>query len=142
MGRPGEVDLRSLLPRVARRALLLRCPRCGASGVFARFGRLREACSGCGHRFRREQGATTGAMYVTAAVNQVFAALVILAVVLTTDWSLGVQLAVSIPLVVGFCVVFLPFSQTIWAGVEYLTDSVNAEPWAAEEGGAEEGDSG
>ncbi|MEM7306375.1 MAG: DUF983 domain-containing protein [Planctomycetota bacterium] len=130
MARPGEVDLRQLVPRVARRALTLRCPRCGAGGVFERYGKLRQACADCGHRFRRESGANTGAMYVTAAVNQVFAALVILVVVLLTDWGLTTQLLVSVPIVVLFCAAFLPFSQTIWAAVEYATDSINGEAWA------------
>ena len=135
MGRPGEVDVRALVPRLARRALSLTCPRCGTGGVFQRYGKLRETCAECGHRFRREQGAHTGAMYVTAAVNQVFAAAIILIVVLTTDWGLATQLAVSIPLVVAFCLAFLPFSQTIWAAVEYFTDRVNAESWTDGDGG-------
>lgn len=131
MPRPGEVDLRALVPRTARRALLLRCPACGAGGLFERYGRLRTACPACGHVLRREQGAQTGSMYLTAAVNQVFAALVILCVFVLFDWSLAVELAVSIPLVVLFCLAFLPFSQTLWAGVEYVTDCINGEPWVA-----------
>ena len=127
--RPGEVDLKRLLPRTARRAWTLRCPACGGRGVFQRYAKLRDACPSCGHRFRREQGSQTGSMYLTAAVNQVFAAAVILLVFTTTDWSLAKELTVSIPIVAVFCVAFLPFSQTIWAGVEYVTDSINAEPW-------------
>jgi len=127
--RPGEVDLKRLVPRTAKRAWTLRCPACGGRGVFARFAKLRETCPSCGHRFRREQGSQTGSMYLTAAVNQIFAALVILIVFTQTDWSLAVELAVSIPIVAVFCVAFLPFSQTVWAGVEYVTDCINAEPW-------------
>jgi hypothetical protein len=62
-------------------------------------------------------------------VNQLFAALVILALFGGTDWGLAAQLAVGIPVVAAFCVAFLPFSQTLWAGVEYVTDCINAEPW-------------
>lgn len=131
MSRPGEVDLRALVPRTARRALLLRCPACGAGGLFERYGRLRAACPACGLVLRREQGAQTGSMYLTASVNQVFAAAVLVCVFALTDWSLGVELLVSIPLVVLFCIAFLPFSQTLWAGVEYVTDCINGEPWVA-----------
>jgi uncharacterized protein (DUF983 family) len=136
--RPGEVDLKRLLPRTAGRAWTLRCPACGARGVFQRYAKLRAACPSCGHVLRREQGSQTGSMYLTAAVNQVFAALVILAVFAGTDWSLATQLAVSIPVVVAFCALFLPFSQTIWAGVEYVTDCINAEPWIVRREGPRE----
>jgi uncharacterized protein (DUF983 family) len=131
MSRPGDVDLRALVPRTARRVLLLRCPACGSGGLFERYGRLRTACPACGLVLRREQGAQTGSMYLTASVNQVFAAAVLVCVFALTDWSLGVELAVSIPLVVLFCIAFLPFSQTLWAGVEYVTDCINGESWVA-----------
>jgi len=126
-----ELELRALVVRTARRALLLGCPACGSRGLFARYGRLRERCPSCGLVLRREQGAQTGSMYLTASVNQVFAAVVILIVFGLTDWSLGLELAVSIPLVALFCLAFLPFSQVIWAGVEYVTDCINGEPWVA-----------
>ncbi len=124
-----ELELGALVRLVARRALALRCPRCGARGMFRRFAKLHETCPTCELVFRREQGSQTGSMYLTAAVNQVFAALVILAVVLCTDWGLAVQLAVSIPVVVAFCIAFLPWSQAIWAGVEFATDCINREEW-------------
>ncbi len=129
MAQPGEVDLRALLPRVAQRVWTLRCPRCGSKGVFQRYAKLHEACPTCDHRFRREQGAQTGSMYLTAAVNQVFAAIVILVVFTSTDWSTTRQIAVSLSVVLVVCAVFLPFSQTLWAGFEYVTDRINAEPW-------------
>jgi uncharacterized protein (DUF983 family) len=128
---PEELELRALVLRTARRVLLLGCPACGARGLFVRYGRLRERCPSCGLLLRREQGAQTGSMYLTASVNQVFAAVVILVVFGLTDWSLAVELAVSIPLVALFCAAFLPFSQVIWTGVEYVTDWINGEPWIA-----------
>jgi uncharacterized protein (DUF983 family) len=136
--RPGDVDLKRLIPCTARRAWALRCPACGGRGVFLRYAKLRESCARCGHRFRREQGSQTGSMYLTAAVNQIFAALVILVVFTQTDWSLATELAVSIPLVALFCAAFLPFSQTLWAGVEYVTDCINAEPWVEPAGDGED----
>ena len=111
---------RQILARVLART----CPQCGRGRIFERFARVAAKCARCGLVYRREQGAQTGSMYLTAAVNQVFAALVILCVFVLTDWSLAVELAVSIPLVVVFCAAFLPFSQTLWAGVEYVTDCI------------------
>ncbi len=132
MSVPGAVDLGRVLRRTAGRAWTLRCPACGARGIFQRYARLRAACPACAHVLRREQGAQTGSMYLTAAVNQVFAALLILSIWLCSDWSIPVALAISVPVVLIFCVAFLPFSQSLWAGIEYVTDCINAEPWIRE----------
>lgn len=115
---------------VLRRVLARRCPQCSAGRLFRAFARLHEACEGCGLVYRREQGAQTGSMYLTAAVTEVFAAVLIGVLWIAFDWSVARYLAVSVPLVLAFCVAFLPVSQSIWVGVEYLTDLGNREPWA------------
>ncbi len=68
-------------------------------------------------------------MYLSAAVTQVFAALMVFAVVLFTDWGVAVSLAVSIPVALAFCVGFLPYSMGLWVAIEYWTDVKNREPW-------------
>ena len=68
-------------------------------------------------------------MYLSAAVTQVFACALIFAIWFLTDWSVLVSTAVSLPLVALFCVVFLPYSQSIWVAVEYTTDVINDEEW-------------
>jgi uncharacterized protein (DUF983 family) len=107
-----------------------RCPRCGAGGLFARRFALARSCAGCGLVYRREQGAMTGQMYLSAAVGQVLAALLFLGVWLFTDWGAGLALAVTLPLMVAFSYWFLPRSMGLWVAVEYLTDRGNREPWA------------
>src|SRR5436190_24085579 len=44
------------------RALLLRCPNCGAGGLFASWFKLRSACAVCGLVLEREEGYFLGAM--------------------------------------------------------------------------------
>jgi len=119
-----------LRPIVLRRVLARCCPQCGEGRLFLRYARLRESCSVCGLVFRREQGAQTGSMYLTAAVTQVFAALLIGLAWIFTDWTVSVFLAVSLPLALVFCFAFLPVSQAFWCGVEYVTDVHNGEDWA------------
>jgi uncharacterized protein (DUF983 family) len=113
-----------------RRALRKRCPQCGQGSIFRAYARVADSCAECGLVFRREQGAQTGSMYVSAAVTEVFAALVILVVVALTDWSTTVRIAVGVPLVLVFCYLFLPYSQSLWVAVEYGTDVHNGEDWA------------
>ena len=118
--------------RSLARALRRLCPRCGEGPLFRSYGRLHERCERCGLVYRREQGAQTGSMYLSAAVTQVFAALVIALVWLGTDWGPGLSIAVSLPIVALFCFAFFPYSQALWVAVEYVTDVINAEPWVAE----------
>ena len=115
---------------ILRRVLRRRCPQCGLGPLFQAYGRLRASCPDCGLVYRREPGAQTGSMYLSAAVTQVFAAGVIAVLVLTTDWGFWPSIAVGGPVVLGFCLVFLPWSQALWTGVEYATDLHNGEPWA------------
>lgn len=61
MGSDGE---RLTLGRVLRRALVLRCPRCGEGRLFSGWFAMNPQCSGCGLNFGREQGYYVGAMYV------------------------------------------------------------------------------
>ena len=118
------------LRRVAfLRALRLACPQCGAKPLFRAYGRLRERCGTCELVLRREQGAQTGSMYVTAAVGQLFACALIWIAWLFTSWSPAVFFTVAVPLVLAFCALLLPFSQAFWVAVEYVTDAVNREAW-------------
>ena len=116
--------------RALAKALRRRCPRCGEGALFATRFRLRDACDSCGLRYRREQGAMTGSMYLSAAVTEVFAAAVIAVTYLATDWGALTSIAVGLPLVLAFCYAFLPLSHAIWTAVEYATDVANREPWA------------
>lgn len=111
------------------RVLARRCPQCGQGALFRAFARLSEACARCGLVFRREPGAQTGSMYLTAAVSEAFAALLIFLFWWLFDWTPLVFVLVTAPLVLAFCVGFLPFAQALWVGVEYTTDLEGSEPW-------------
>lgn len=111
------------------RALRGRCPQCGSGALFARRFRLRESCSDCGLLYRREQGAMTGSMYLSAAVTQIFAAGLIALIYLGTDWGAALSIAVGLPVVLLFCYAFLPVSRALWTAIEYATDVGNREPW-------------
>jgi len=106
------------------------CPRCGRGPLFARTFRLGEGCADCGLVFRREQGAMTGQMYLSAAVTEVLAGALVLLVFFATDWSAATALWVCVPLVVGFSYWFLPKAMALWVAVEFMTDLGNRDPWA------------
>lgn len=122
----GELRKRALL-----RGLRRQCPQCGVRALHKGYARLRDDCGECGLVLRREQGAQTGTMYLTAAASQVLAAALIFGVHFGTDWSVGVSVAVVLPSVLLFCAVILPVCQTFWVAVEYMTDVSNGESWVS-----------
>jgi uncharacterized protein (DUF983 family) len=91
---------------------------------------LCERCEVCGLVYRREPGAELGALYLSATVNQLFAALVFVLVWGGTDWGFGASLAVSVPVVLVFSYAFLPWSMGLWTAVEYAHDVQSREWWA------------
>jgi uncharacterized protein (DUF983 family) len=107
-----------------------RCPRCGRSPLFERTFRLYQACAACGLVYRRESGAMTGQMYLSAAVTELIAAALALGLFFLTDWSPTTSLLVTLPLVVGFSYWFLPKAMGLWVAVEFMTDLGNREPWS------------
>ena len=115
----------------ALRAWRGRCPQCGVGRLFAGYARLRERCPSCGLVYRREQGAMTGAMYVSTVVSELFAAALAVLLFLATDWSAAVAVPVGIALVVVFSYLWLPRAMALWVAVEYATDVSNGESWVS-----------
>ena len=127
---PGPPPPEGWRLRAFRRALTRRCPQCGEGELFRGLARLADDCGTCGLRFRREAGAQTGSMYVSAAVTELFAAAVSIGLFCLTDFDLKTGLLVGTPVVLGFCYAFLPVSMALWVAVEYSTDVSNREAWA------------
>lgn len=121
-------DWRLFLARACRR----RCPLCGEGPLFRSKFRLAERCTHCSMVFRREAGGMTGQMYLSAAVTEVLAAILVLAVFFLTDWSPWTSILVCVPLVALFCYWSLPFFMGVWVVIELMTDIVNREPWLEE----------
>jgi uncharacterized protein (DUF983 family) len=128
----GDHELGSELKRrlfFARRAWKRRCPQCGEGALFKSYARLKKECGTCGLVFRREQGAMTGSMYMSAVVTEFFAALLVIAIWTCTSWSVATSLLVSIPVLVLFTAWWLPRSMALWTATEYATDVLNKESW-------------
>jgi uncharacterized protein (DUF983 family) len=115
---------------VLGRVLARRCPQCGRGRLFRAYGRLHATCSECGLLFRREAGAQTGSMYLTAVLTEVFAAAVIVFLWWRFDWTTAWFITVAVPAVLAFCAFSLPLAQALWVGIDYVTDLEGHEPWA------------
>lgn len=114
----------------ARRVLHRRCPQCGEGALFTSYATLAKTCDRCNLVYRREQGAMTGSMYLSAGLTEVFAALLALVLFFATDWSIAISLAVAIPLVIAFAFWWFPYAAGLWVAIEYSVDVSNHEAWA------------
>jgi uncharacterized protein (DUF983 family) len=109
------------LPRMIRRALLLRCPRCaGRRTLIRRWFRRWDRCRSCGIRWRREEGSELGAL----ALN-IVATFAVLAIVMTIGivWTapevaVGRVLVVTGIIAIAMPIAIYPLSYTVWLAVD------------------------
>jgi uncharacterized protein (DUF983 family) len=108
---------------ILRRALTLRCPRCGGTPLFTGWFTMPDACALCGLRYERAQGYWVGAIYVNYGVTTVIA---LTGFFLTWPaWSMTVELLVWGTFVVLFPLWFFRYGRSLWLGVEFF---LNPEP--------------
>ena len=134
--------------RIARRAVALRCPRCGETPLFLgseptrarapagtsalkravtrveRWFTMRRECALCGLVFERAQGYFVGAIYINYAVTATIAVGGYFLLWSTTSISTAAQLAIWVPFVLLFPLWFFRLSRSLWLALEY---SVNPE---------------
>lgn len=108
------------------RALRLRCPVCGAGGLFGPRRRpllgLPGQCRGCGLHFARESGHWTGSwgLNVIVSFTMLFVVLIVGIALSYPDgpgWTLAV-VALAVALV--FPLLFAPWSATLWLVIDLL----------------------
>jgi uncharacterized protein (DUF983 family) len=111
--------------RAGRRALGLRCPRCGRAPLFRGRFTMNVVCAVCDLKFERAQGYWVGAIYVNYAVTTLIAVggffLLWALAGLEPSW----QLALWVPFVIAFPLWFFRYSRSLWLGLEY---ALNPEP--------------
>lgn len=114
------MDVRRAVP-LFWRASRLRCPNCGARGIFASWTELRPECSGCGLRLNRgEPDYFIGAYLVNlVAVELLIAVLLAVVVVVTyptTPWTTLEWSAVVLSLVGA--IACYPLAQVFWLAAD------------------------
>ncbi|MGH7653976.1 MAG: DUF983 domain-containing protein [Gemmatimonadaceae bacterium] len=110
------------LATVVARALVLRCPRCGARGILAGWFKLRDACPVCALPLRRAPEADEwfGGYFINLIVSELLMVCVVVGYVLATipdvKWTnvevLGVVMVIVSP------IVSYPFAKVMWVAVE------------------------
>jgi uncharacterized protein (DUF983 family) len=108
---------------ILRRALTLRCPRCGGMPLFTGWFAMPASCALCGLRYERAQGYWVGAIYVNYAVTTLIA---VAGFFLTwPSLSITTELIVWGAFAVLFPLWFFRYSRSLWLGLEFF---LNPEP--------------
>jgi uncharacterized protein (DUF983 family) len=118
-------DQRARAARAVRRALRLRCPRCGETPLFRGWFAMARECRFCGLRFERAQGYFVGAIYINYAVTTVIAVGGYFVLWSRAGISTAAQFAIWVPFLVVFPLWFFRYSRSLWLALEYF---VNPEP--------------
>jgi uncharacterized protein (DUF983 family) len=105
------------------RAMLRRCPNCGARGIFASYAKLRPHCPRCGLRLHRgESDYFIGAYLLNlVAVELLFAAVLGVVIVATypnTPWTL-LQWG-GVALMIAGAVLCYPFATALWLAADLI----------------------
>jgi uncharacterized protein (DUF983 family) len=110
---------------MVRRALALRCARCGEGTLFAGWFAMHDTCPHCGLRFEREPGYFVGAIYVNYAATAVLC----LGAPIALDVAFGIpswaQVALGAALAVLVPVVFFRYSRSLWLGIDHFVTSAD-----------------
>ncbi|MGI8684936.1 MAG: DUF983 domain-containing protein [Acidimicrobiales bacterium] len=118
----GSAGAQPSLWRMLGRAMLRRCPRCGARHVFVNWFRMVERCPGCGLQFERENDFFLGAYVINLSITEglllVGLFVYIFAAVNDPDLPTAPVLVAAVLLAVLGPLAFFPFSRTIWAAID------------------------
>ena len=109
---------------ILRRALRLRCPRCGRGILFSGWFQMRQECDWCGLRYEREPGFYLGSIYINYGLTGGLVAAI--SIVYFGLWRETIpKLAVFGPLAVFslvFPLWFFRYARSLWLGFDQYWD--------------------
>lgn len=119
--------LRSRLQTIMRGARL-RCPHCGAKGMFLDLVTLRETCPYCLCRFERAQGGFYGGVYVNLAISEILSLTGFFTTREFTTISTEALLIFWLVFSLVFMLLFYRHARGIWIALLYLAEQVYPDP--------------
>jgi uncharacterized protein (DUF983 family) len=108
------------LRRLLARAVLKRCPQCGARGIFENWFSLSESCPRCAYRFERESGYFLGAYALNLIVAEMIPIALLIGLFIWADLSWIAMEAILIPLVIGLPLLLFPYARTMWMALDLM----------------------
>ena len=110
-----------------KRALRLRCPRCGGGRLFRGSFRMHDRCSACNLKFERAPGYFLGSTYINYGLTAVLSAIAYVGLVFGGGWTNREVLVPMLAFVVLFPLLFFRFARSFWLGVDCWFDRTGFE---------------
>ena len=109
------------LPLALGRAIRLRCPHCGAGGLFDSWLRPKPSCPACGQPIERhEEGYYLGSLLVNLVVAELLPLVAVVVLLVVTwphpPWNLVLYGGAALAIVSPFA--FYPYSKLLWLAVD------------------------
>lgn len=110
--------------RLLSRALTVRCPRCGARGLFVSWFKLKDNCPGCALPLERgeQQDYWIGGMMFNIVLSELLAVVVVGSAILSTwpavPWNAVWIGAIALMVVAPF--LLFPMSRLIWLAFDLV----------------------
>jgi uncharacterized protein (DUF983 family) len=114
--------------RLWRRALRLRCPKCGLAPIFSGWLTMHDACLSCGRRFDRGPGYLLGSIYFNYGMTAVLVTLFYFAMFFGDVLTDGQRLMLLSVFAVLFATWFFRYARALWIAFDERWD-----PWPNEE---------
>ncbi len=111
-----------------RRALALRCPRCGQGKLFRGWFTMYERCSHCDLLFQREPGYFLGSIYFNYGITASVVTVTYFALFFTTDIPPRVLLWSLVAYCFVFPLWFFRYARALWMGCDEWLDSRSEDP--------------
>lgn len=99
--------------------LRLRCPRCGAGGLYSKPFKMNEHCAICALKFEREQGYFIGAIYINYTATVAIAVPGFFLLDAFADITINQQIALWVPFAVIFPLLFFHHSRSLWLVMDH-----------------------
>jgi uncharacterized protein (DUF983 family) len=107
------------------RALLRRCPECGARRIFKNWLLMHDRCPRCGYEFAREGGYFLGAYALNLIAAEFIPVGLMIALLIWSNINWLALEAILIPLAVGLPFLFYPFARTFWMALDLTLQPIN-----------------
>ena len=107
---------------ILRRALGLRCPRCGEGGLFTSWFRMATSCQKCGLVFEREPGFFLGSTYINYGLTTVLMTIGYFTLYFFEVASSETLLWIMVAFCFVFPLWFFRYARSLWLGFDHYWD--------------------
>lgn len=124
---------RQPIATILKRALLLRCPRCGEGKLFRGYFGMHERCPHCGLKYERAPGYFLGSAYINYAITAVVITVAYVWLALGLGIGNRVLFVPMLAFVIAFPLFFFRYARSLWLAIDCYFDKTGFAPGGEED---------